>query len=231
MKVVLDPGHGGTAVVGGSSPNNAVGPTGLLEKKVTLDVALFAQTHLVALGVQCTLTRQTDVNLGLADRARVARKMAADAFVSIHFNGSDSHNAQGTETWHYARASARSRSLAAAVQAGAIAATGYADRGVKQGTFMVLNPAYHAARTGVCLVEFSFMDIAAEEARLRSADYKDRLAKALARAIYGWLVSVGSAPTGLGALDQTEEQETETSRFPEDGYEAVTEAPGETTDV
>ena len=37
--VVLDPGHGGSVKVGGSSPNNAVGAGGLLEKDLTLDVA------------------------------------------------------------------------------------------------------------------------------------------------------------------------------------------------
>jgi len=29
--IVIDPGHGGDAKVGGSSPNNARGPSGLLE--------------------------------------------------------------------------------------------------------------------------------------------------------------------------------------------------------
>jgi phosphoserine aminotransferase len=31
--IVIDPGHGGSKTVGGSSPNNATGPTGLLEKE------------------------------------------------------------------------------------------------------------------------------------------------------------------------------------------------------
>jgi N-acetylmuramoyl-L-alanine amidase len=37
--IVIDPGHGGTTTVGDSSPNNATGPTGLLEKTLTLQVA------------------------------------------------------------------------------------------------------------------------------------------------------------------------------------------------
>ena len=36
--VVLDPGHGGTSAAGASSPNNATGPNGLLEKDLTLDL-------------------------------------------------------------------------------------------------------------------------------------------------------------------------------------------------
>jgi N-acetylmuramoyl-L-alanine amidase len=36
--IVIDPGHGGTTAVGGSSPNNARGPGGTPEKTFTLDV-------------------------------------------------------------------------------------------------------------------------------------------------------------------------------------------------
>ena len=34
--IVIDPGHGGDVKVGGSSPNNARGPSGVLEKALTL---------------------------------------------------------------------------------------------------------------------------------------------------------------------------------------------------
>jgi N-acetylmuramoyl-L-alanine amidase len=54
---VIDPGHGGTQRVGGSSPNNAKGPTGLLEKTVTLQLGLEARTALAATGVSVLLTR------------------------------------------------------------------------------------------------------------------------------------------------------------------------------
>lgn len=217
MNVVLDPGHGGTAKVGGSSPNNAVGPGGLLEKSVTLEVAIAAQGYLVGLNVECILTRQSDVNVGLADRAYVARDLNADAFVSIHLNASDPHTAQGTETWIYTGANAWSRSLAATVQAGVLGATvERRDRGVKLGTFKVLNPAYHAARTGVCLVEMSFMDTVAEERRLREAAYKDGLARALAVAVHGWLLA--SDRDRLDALFEDDEGALWT---PEDGFEVV----------
>lgn len=193
MRVVLDPGHGGDEDEGGSSWNNATGPTGLLEKTVTLDVALLTQLYLGGLGVDCRLTRSSDVNLGLQQRAAVARSWPADAFVSIHFNASIGHNAQGTETWRHTQANAPSRSLRTAVQAATVAATGLADREEKIGNFGVLRPDYHHASTGVCLVEISFMDRAEEEARLKLATYKDRIARGLAQGIYGWLVANGRA--------------------------------------
>ena len=84
--VVLDPGHGGSVKVGGSSPNNAVGAGGLLEKDLTLDVAT-RTAALLANDARVILTRTSDVNLGLADRAEVASANGAAAFVSVHFNG------------------------------------------------------------------------------------------------------------------------------------------------
>lgn len=186
--VVLDAGHGGTTKVGGSSPNNAQGPTGLLEKAVTLDVAQRVRPLLVADGIHVRMTRTTDKNVGLDARAHVARDSGADAFVSIHLNGFD-HIVQGTETYHHTSASADSRALAATVHAAVLKATGLKDRKVKKENFAVLRPANHAATTAACLVEISFMDIAAEEARLRTATYKEAIAVGIASAIKGWLVA------------------------------------------
>src|SRR3954468_10853030 len=84
--VVIDPGHGGAAPVGGSSPNNATGPNGLLEKDLTLDLGRRVST-LLAPRATVILTRTTDVNLSLADRAKVAHDANADVFLSIHLNG------------------------------------------------------------------------------------------------------------------------------------------------
>ena len=97
--IVLDPGHGGTIKVGGSSPNNATGPNGLKEKEVTLKVALAAERALAGPGIRVVLTRRSDRNLGIAERAAVARDNRADTFVSVHFNAPGGEvPAQGTET-------------------------------------------------------------------------------------------------------------------------------------
>lgn len=217
MRVVLDPGHGGDEDEGGSSWNNAIGPTGLLEKTVTLDVALLTQIYLGGLGVDCRLTRSSDANLGLQRRAAVAKDWHADAFVSIHFNASVGHNAQGTETWRHTQANAPSRSLRAAVQVATVAATGLTDREEKIGNFGVLRPDYHHSTTGVCLVEISFMDRAAEEARLKQASYKDRIARGLAQGIYGWLVANGRAK--LPGFDAVKFTDAIDFPEPQDGYD------------
>ena len=84
--VVIDPGHGGTAKAGGSSPNNATGPNGLLEKDLTLDIGRRVAT-LLGPRANVILTRTGDENRSLSDRARVAHDANAAVFLSIHLNG------------------------------------------------------------------------------------------------------------------------------------------------
>lgn len=186
-KIVIDPGHGGSAEVGGSSPNNAVGPTGLLEKNVTLEVAKRIKAR--AAGVEVVLTRSNDSNLGLADRAKVAKDLKAPVFVAVHFNGWPTPDVQGTETYVHATGSADSLRLAKSVQAKVLAATGLADRGLKRAAFGVLKPANHYSGTAACLVEISFMTQAAEEARLKTAAYFDKLADAVIEAANAYVTA------------------------------------------
>src|SRR5688500_12296087 len=121
--VVIDAGHGGNAVVGNSSPNNATGPAGTKEKNVTLDLALRVSQALQGMGINVRLTRDTDVNLDLKDRAAVAATNNAEAFLSIHFNGNANPAVQGSETWVHAASTEDSRLLAAAVQQRLVGAT------------------------------------------------------------------------------------------------------------
>lgn len=182
LSIVIDPGHGGSRRIGGSSPNNASGAKGTLEKNLTLDIALRLKTLLRDAGFDAVLTRDTDVNRGLATRARVARDRKAAVFLSLHFNGFDGR-AQGTETYIHATAGNRSRDLAQLVQASVRGATGLNDRGVKRASFGVLNPSQHDRRTAACLVEISFLDVPAEETRLRTAAYRQEIANALLQAV------------------------------------------------
>lgn len=201
-KIVIDPGHGGSATIPDDSTwNNAVGPGGTLEKTLTLDVGRQVHAILQAAGHTVKLTRSTDVNLRLRDRAGVARAISADAFVSIHFNGSTGHNAQGTETLVHTSFSPRSARLSLAVQDAVLPVTGLTDRNstfnpgtrIKPQSLGVLNPAFHAASTAGCLVEVSFLDRADEENRLRDAAYRAAIAHAIADGIENYLAATGVA--------------------------------------
>lgn len=91
-RVVLDPGHGGDDF-------GTTGPKGLVEKELTLDVALRTAELLGGKGFEVLLTRDGDVSLPLNRRAAVANAMGGDVLVSIHVNWIPNRRARGVETY------------------------------------------------------------------------------------------------------------------------------------
>ena len=79
--IVLDPGRGGT-------DHGAKGPTGLLEKELTLQVATDTGRLIEGLlGWRVHLTRADDTSVPLETRAAFANELGADLFISIHAGG------------------------------------------------------------------------------------------------------------------------------------------------
>jgi N-acetylmuramoyl-L-alanine amidase len=94
-KVVIDPGHGG-------HDTGTIGPNGLMEKDLVLDVALRLGTLITQrLGAQVVYTRSDDVFIPLEDRTRIANDEKADLFISIHANSSPEPSATGVETYYF----------------------------------------------------------------------------------------------------------------------------------
>src|SRR5262249_4049645 len=78
--IVLDAGHGG-------HDTGAVGPGGLMEKELVLDVTRrVARLVDERLRVKTLLSRGADFFVTLRDRTRFANKERADLFVSVHPN-------------------------------------------------------------------------------------------------------------------------------------------------
>jgi N-acetylmuramoyl-L-alanine amidase len=91
--IVLDAGHGG-------HDSGAVGPSGLMEKDVVLDVTRrVARMVESGLGVKVKLSRDSDVFVPLRDRTNFANKQRADLFVSIHANAHPQAVSEGVETY------------------------------------------------------------------------------------------------------------------------------------
>lgn len=91
--IVLDPGHGGP-------DNGAQGPSGSLEKDLTLQLALLLERKLeAALSARVVLTRRTDVELELEERTALANQNKADIFLSLHLNAALRAKAEGAETY------------------------------------------------------------------------------------------------------------------------------------
>jgi N-acetylmuramoyl-L-alanine amidase len=91
-RVVLDPGHGG-------NDPGAIGPSGVKEKDVTLDIASRVAPILKKDGLLVILTRDDDRYVTLEERTARANAQLADLFVSIHCNATENHVRHGIETY------------------------------------------------------------------------------------------------------------------------------------
>jgi N-acetylmuramoyl-L-alanine amidase len=93
-KIVVDAGHGG-------HDTGTIGPSGLLEKDLTLDVALRLGRLLEnRLGAEVVYTRDDDTFIPLETRTAIANQNQADLFISIHANSSSDSGARGIETYY-----------------------------------------------------------------------------------------------------------------------------------
>jgi N-acetylmuramoyl-L-alanine amidase len=94
-RIVIDAGHGG-------HDTGTIGPTGLMEKDLCLDVALrlgkIIQQKLP--GADIVFTRSDDTFIPLEERTHIANQTKADLFISIHANSSPDHGARGVETYY-----------------------------------------------------------------------------------------------------------------------------------
>jgi len=94
-RVVIDAGHGG-------HDTGTIGPNGLMEKELVLDVALrLGKLVTEQLGTEVIYTRPDDTFIPLEDRTKVANRQKADLFISIHANSSPEPTATGVETYFF----------------------------------------------------------------------------------------------------------------------------------
>ncbi len=94
-RIVIDAGHGG-------HDTGTIGPTGLVEKDLCLDVALrlgqMIEDRLP--GTEIIYTRSDDTFVPLEERTAIANQAKADLFLSIHANSSPDSTARGVETYY-----------------------------------------------------------------------------------------------------------------------------------
>lgn len=175
IKVCIDPGHGGY-------DSGAVGPTGALEKNVTLAVALKVGKILEQNGIEVVYTRTSDnvpwpsdVVQDLQMRCDISNNAEAQYFVCIHANSADDPTARGTETY-YCDGSSEGQKLAQAIQQELIKVNGLEDRGIKTANYYVLKNTSAPA----ILTELAFISNSKEEALLTSDDFQNKCAQAIA---------------------------------------------------
>ena len=175
--IVLDPGHGNTST-------GALGPTGYTEKEANLAQAKVVQSVLTNAGFRVLMTRETDVDPDLYERARLAYQAKADAFISIHHNATppqaDPRNARHVTTYAW---NDIGLSLARALHPHIAAVTPIDDRGVSTASFAVCrNPAVPS-----CLMELDFINCPEGEESIRNAEHQRRVAEAVRDGLLEWL--------------------------------------------
>ena len=220
-KIVIDPGHGG-------HDTGTIGPHGLYEKDLVLDVSKRLGKLLQSrLGAEVVFTRNDDTFIPLETRTAIANQEQADLFVSVHANSSRDPDARGVETYYLnftsspealevaARENAasdksihelqdlvkkialkekieESREFASDVQQSlhsglVIKSSGMRDRGVKKAPFVVLI----GANMPSILAEISFLSNPGDEKRLKTPDYRQRIAESLYRGISRYVNGLG----------------------------------------
>lgn len=167
--VVIDAGHGGHDR--GGIPGQRVA-----EKTIVLDVARRVRVSLQNAGLRTVMTRNSDTFVSLPARVAIANAQRRAVFVSIHTNSARRVGAHGYETYYYQSSSAR---LATRIQARLSKVIPTDNRGVKRRAFYVLRK----PRIPAVLTECGFLTNPTEARLALSANYRQRVAQAIARAV------------------------------------------------
>jgi len=176
-RIMIDPGH---------PPAGATGPTGLRESVANLAIALPLAERLRAAGAEVILTRTTEVEVGLAERTRMAVDADAELLVSVHNNafgeGQDPFRAFHTTVYYFHPLSA---GLARALVGEIVPVTGLRDLGARAENLALVRATWMPS----ALTESVFMPIPEQENALRDPGFVARLAEAHARGIEAYLRS------------------------------------------
>ncbi|MFW6270857.1 MAG: N-acetylmuramoyl-L-alanine amidase, partial [Bacillota bacterium] len=174
--IVIDPGHGGF-------DPGAIGPSGLTEKEVNLDIAIKVNDILSDSLDNIILTRETDRFVSLRRRAEIANKAEANLFVSIHVNASNKGYSSGTETYIAPQKTGKSLTLADNLQNYLVNSLDLVDRGIKSDNFYVIK----FTEMPAALVEVAFISNNREENLLSSNSFIEKAAGAIAEGIVKYI--------------------------------------------
>ncbi|WHH58365.1 N-acetylmuramoyl-L-alanine amidase [Petroclostridium sp. X23] len=174
MKLVIDPGHGG-------SDPGAVGSYSK-EKDINLLLSLKLKNKLTASGISVICTREDDSEVSLQKRCDIANNYGADYFISMHCNSAKDTGASGTETYCLATGG-KAYELAKVLQQAMIEFNNNKDRGVKVANYYVLKYTNMPA----VIIETMFLSNQQEEERLNNTQWQDLFTSYLAEAICVYL--------------------------------------------
>lgn len=160
VTIVLDPGHGG-------NDQGTAGLRNTIEKEITLKTAELLKTKLRQAGAEVYLTRESDVYVGLHKRVSLAHQLAADAFISIHYDATEDRTISGFTTYYF---HSYQESLAQFVHDGLSDQIKLRDRGVQQGNYLVLRE----NKQNAILVELGYLSNPSEEKLINTDLFREQ---------------------------------------------------------
>ncbi len=197
--IVIDPGHGGS-----NTGTHSV-LDGRLEKEFTLDWAKRLKLLLEANGWTVFLTRTNDSYVTNANRVVFATLHHADLFISLHFNATPARDEKtaGLETYCFTPTGIPSTvtrgysdpwtdklssndfdtqnlQLAVKLQGALLRLIGMEDRGVRHVRYIEV---LRGQKCPAVLIEGGYLSNPAEAKLIESADYRQKLAEAIANAL------------------------------------------------
>ncbi len=173
--IVVDPGHGGEDC--GAPSAAATAKDRVLEKDIALDIGLRLARLLREEGATVVLTREDDTYLPLPDRADMANRLKAAAFISVHCNSCGTPNTLHGTSVYYDHAN--SVGFAQRVQDELVRELGRRDNGIRNANFSVIR----RARCPGVLVETAYINHDEEVSLLADPDFRERAAAGIVRGV------------------------------------------------
>ena len=185
--IYVDPGHSMVNIYGNLDPG-AIGPTGLRENEVVLDISLKLRDLLVAGGAKVYMIHTGKTYMTRFERAWLANETNVDIYVSVHANSLTTSSVNGTMVFTYAPVDdegydrAARLDLASKVQSRLLQYGGRRDLGVREENYDVLVQTSMPA----ILVEVAFISNPEEEALLASESFRSKMALGIYQGIYDY---------------------------------------------
>lgn len=192
--IVIDPGHGGR--------DEGACSYGLIERDLTLDLAMRVEKALQPFGFPTVLTRRDNRYVSLPERTAIGNRIDHSIFLSLHFNHASGTSSTGVETFYASKKVApenawtwigffntpepppsdNGETLAGFVQAALVTRTDAVNRGIKGRDLYVVR----YTRSPAVLIEAGFMNNPLEARMLANSEYRDRLARAVAEGVMSY---------------------------------------------
>ena len=188
-RIVIDAGHGG-------EDGGATSCTGVLESRINLEIALRLKDLFHLLGYETIMIRTSDISVYTAGET-IAQKKVSDLkqrvkivndtengwLISIHQNQFQESRYAGAQVFY--TGDPQSQALAKSMQAAFVQSVNPGSRRqAKKSSGVYLMD--HIKRPGI-LIECGFLSNPAEEAKLRSSEYQQRLCCVIAATVSKYL--------------------------------------------